>query len=404
MSKTPITAAIDIGTGVVKAIIVQKQPEEAGFKVLGRAENISAGVRKGVVADPEMVGRIVRETIEEAEKEAGQEVDEVYTNINGMHLFCISSKGLISVARADQEIAQEDVNRVIDAAKTFSLPSNKEIIQTIPREFIIDREKGIKNPVGLHGVRLEAEIIAVGGFISYSHNLSQAILNADLQACDGLILGPIATARAVLTDQEKELGVLVVDMGAGTTSISVYEEGELLHLAVLPVGTNNIRNDIAIGLKVDIETAEFIKNKFGEAILGPKSTKKEKLKLPSGEEVSFQRNELRKIVEPRIVEIFDEIEKELKKISKSKLLPAGVVLTGGGAKIPHLVEFTRNKLGLPCRIGMPRRFFPLDDDPSLSTLCGLVLCGMDYEEEGGGGVNFKGVSNVFKKIFRAFIP
>ncbi len=403
MSKTPIIAAIDIGTGVVKAIIVQKQPEETGFKVLGRAENISAGVRKGVVANPEMVGRIVQATIEEAEKEAGQEVDEVYTNINGMHLFCISSKGLISVARADQEIAQEDVDRVIDAAKTFSLPPNKEIIQTIPREFIIDREKGIKNPVGLHGVRLETEIIAVGGFISYSRNLSQAILNANLQSCDGLILGPVATARAVLTEQEKELGVLVVDMGAGTTSISVYEEGELLHLSVLPVGTNNIRNDIAIGLKVDIETAEFIKNKFGESILGPKSTKKEKLKLPSGEEVSFQRNELRKIVEPRVVEIFDEIEKELKKISKNKLLPAGAVLTGGGANIPHLVEFTRNKLGLPCRLGMPRRFFPLDDDPSLSTLCGLVLCGMDYEEE-GSRINFKGFSNAFKKIFRPFIP
>ncbi len=403
MSKTPTIAAIDIGTGVVKAIIVQKQPEETGFKVLGKAESISAGVRKGVVADPERVSKIIQSTLEEAKKEAGQETDEVYANINGMHIFCLSSKGLISVSRADQEIAQEDVDRVIEAAKTFSLPPNKEILEIFPREFIIDREKGIKNPIGLHGVRLETEIVAVGGFVSYSRNISQAILNSNLQVND-LILGPIATARAVLTNQEKELGVVVIDFGAGTTAISVYEEGDLLHTSVLPVGTNNIRNDIAIGLKVDIETAEFIKNKFGSSILGEKSTKKEKLKLSTGEEISFQRSELRKIAEPRIVEIFEEVEKELKKISRNRLLPAGIVLTGGGAKTPYLVDFARRKLGLPCRLGVPRRFFPLEEDTSYSTLCGLVLSGMDLEEEEGGKLNFKGVFSGIRKLFRVFVP
>ncbi len=404
MSKIPTIAAVDVGTSAIKAIIVQKSPEEAGLKVLGRAENISSGVRKGVVSDSESVAKIIRITIEEAKREAGQEVDEVYANINGMHIFCLSSKGLISVSRADQEIAQEDVDRVIDAAKTFFLPpNNKEILETFPREFIIDREKGIKNPVGLHGIRLETEVIAVGGFTSYSKSLSQAILSANLQVSD-LILGPIATARAVLTNQEKELGALVIDFGAGTTGISVYEEGVLLHTAVLPVGTNNIRNDIAIGLKVDIETAEFIKNEFGNSILGEKSIKKEKLKISSGEEITFQRNELKKIAEPRIVEILDEIEKELKKISKSRLLPGGVVVTGGGSKIPGLVEFTREKLGLPCRLGVPRRFLSLDEDPSLSTLCGLVLCGMDIEEEDEGKINFKGTFSKIKKFFSNFIP
>jgi cell division protein FtsA len=403
MSKIPTIAAVDVGTSAIKAMIVQKNPEETGFKVLGKAENISSGVRKGVVADPESVAKIIRVTLDEAKREAGQEVDEVYSNINGMHIFALSSKGLISVSRADQEIAQEDVNRVIDAAKAFSLPANKEILETIPREFIIDREKGIKNPVGLHGIRLETEVVVVGGFTSYSKNLSQAILNANLQVSD-LILGPIATARAVLTNQEKELGALVIDFGAGTTGISVYEEGSLLHTAVLPVGTNNIRNDIAIGLKVDIETAEFIKNEFGNSILGEKSIKKEKLKVSSGEEVTFQRNELKKIAEPRIVEILDEIEKELKKISRNRLLPGGVVVTGGGSKIPGLVEFTRERLGLPCRLGVPRRFLSLEEDPSLSTLCGLILCGMDFEEEDEGKINFKGTFSKIKKFFRVFIP
>ncbi len=403
MNKTPIIAGVDVGTGFVKAIIVQKEPEEKRFKVLGKAENISSGVRKGVVVDPDRVGKIIQETLAEAKRESGHEVDEVYANINGIHLFSLSSKGLISVSRADQEIAQEDVDRVIEAAKTFSLPANKEILQIFPREFIIDRQRGIKNPIGLQGVRLETEIVAVGGFSSYSRNLSQAILNANLQVSD-LILDPIATASSVLTLKDKEEGVLVIDFGAATTGISVYEEGDLLHTAVLPMGANNIRNDIAIGLRVDTETAEFVKNKFGSCILGPKTTKKEKLKLSSGEEISFQRNEIRKIAEPRINEILGEVEKELKKISKNKLLPGGVVLTGGGAKIPHLVEFTKKRLELPCRIGMPRRFFPLEEDPSLSTLCGLVLCGMEIEEEEEGKINFKGILTRIKKLFQVFLP
>ncbi len=403
MTKTPIIAACDVGTGTVKTIIVQKEPEEAGYKVLGKSENVSSGVRKGVVQDPERVGRIIKDTMEEAKGEAGKEVEEVYANINGVHIFCIASKGLISVSRADQEISREDVDRVIEAAKTFSLPQNKEILEIIPREYVIDKQEGIKDPVGLQGVRLETEIVALGGFVSYSRNLSQAILNADLQAND-LVLDPIATARAVLTTQEKELGALVVNLGAGTTGISVYDEGNLLHTAVFPVGTNNIRNDIAIGLKVDVETAEFIKNKFSSSILGERSTKKEKIKLTSGEEVSFKRNEIKKIAEPRMNEIFDAIQKELKQISKHKDLPGGVVLTGGGAKIPHLKEMAKKKLGLPCRIGAPRRFFPLEEDTSFSSVCGLVLCGMDFEEEEKKPVNVKGFLEKIKKVFKVFMP
>jgi cell division protein FtsA len=404
MNKTPIIAAIDIGTGVVKAIIVQKQPEETGFKVLGKAESMSAGVRKGVVMDSEKVGKIIRATISEAEKEAGQVVDKVYANINGMHIFCLSSKGLISVSRADQEIAEDDIDRVISAAKTISVPPNKEIIQIIPREFIVDKERGIKNPLGLSGVRLEAEIIALGVFTPYSNNLCQAILNADLQVED-LILDPVATARAVLTEEEKEQGVMVINIGAGTTGISIYEEGDILHTLVLPVGTNNIRNDIAVGLTVDIETAEFVKNKFGEAILGEKSAKKEKIISSSGEEVIFQLSELKKVAEPKIAEIFEEIGKELKNISRDRQLPAGVVLTGGGAKIPNIADFARKKLGLHCRIGIPRRFFPLDEDTTFSTVCGIVLCGMDIEEKEGREVNIKNTfSKVKKKFFRFFLP
>jgi cell division protein FtsA len=405
MSKTPTIAAIDIGTGTIKVIIVQRQSEETSFRVLGKSENVSSGVRKGVVSDPDKVSKIIRATVAEAQKEAGQEIDEVYTNINGVHLFCLASRGIISVSRADQEISFQDVERVIEAAKTFSIPQNKEILEIIPREFIIDKEKGIKDPIGLKGVRLEAEIVAIGGFVSYSKNLTQAIQDAEVEVKD-VIIDPLASARAVLTNEEKENGVMVVDIGAGTTGVSVYQEGDLIHTFVLPVGTNNLRNDIAVGLKVDTETAEFIKNKFSESILGStKGTKVEKIKLTSGDEISFKRNELKKIAEPRIAEIFDEIGKELKKISKEEALPGGVVITGGGAKIPNLKSFAKEKLKLYCRIGYPRRFFPLEEDPSLSTLCGTLLYGTDLEEEDKKSkIDFSIFSDKIKKVLQSFMP
>ncbi len=407
MSNSSTITALDVGTGSVKAIIVEKRPEESGFKVLGRSESISSGVRKGVVSDPEKVSKIISATLNEVRRESGREVREVYVNINGNHISSISSKGLVSVSRADQKISQEDIDRVIEAAKAFSLPSNKEIIEVIPREFTVDKEGGIKDPLGLQGVRLETEILAVSGFSRYSKDLADSVLGADLQVSD-LILGPLASAKAVLTQEERELGVAVVDIGAGTTSIAVFEEGNLIHIAVLPVGTNNIRNDIAIGLRINIETAEFIKNKFGASMFGDKKAKKEKIKIPGGEDIVFQRGELKKITEARILEMFEEIGKELKKVSRFGLLPAGVVLTGGGSKAPGLVEFTRKKMGLPCRIGFPRRFFPLDDDPAMSVLCGLALCGFEMEEgEGGRFANFdifRKAGDKIKKVFRVFIP
>ncbi len=407
MSNPSTIAALDIGTGSIKAIIVEKRPEESGFKVLGRSESISSGVRKGVVSDPEKVSKIISATMDEARRESGREVKEVYANINGSHISSISSKGLVSVSRADQKISQEDIDRVIEAAKAFSLPSNKEILEVIPREFVVDKEGGIKDPLGLQGVRMETEILAICGFSRYSKDLAQAILGAGLQVSD-LVLGPIASAKAVLTQEEKELGVAVIDIGAGTTTLAVFEEGSLLHLAVLPVGTNNMRNDIAIGLRVNIETAEFIKNKFGASMFGDKKTKKEKIKIPGGEDIIFQRGDLKKITEARITEIFEEVGKELKKIARFGLLPAGVVLTGGGAKSPGLVDFTRKKMGLPCRVGFPRRFFPLDEDPSMSVLCGLALCGFEMEEDEKGRFSdfdiLKRTGEKIKKVFRVFIP
>ena len=402
MSKISTITALDIGSGSIKAMIAT--PEEAGFRVLGMAENISSGVRRGVVSDVDKVSRLISLTVEEARRESECSVQEVYANINGSHITSISSRGLISVSRADQKISQEEVDRVIEAAKAFSLPTNREILEVIPREFTIDNESGLKDVLGLQGVRLETEILAISGFSRYSKDVTQAILGADLQVSD-LVLNPIASAKAVLTQEEKKLGVAVIDIGAGTTSLAVFEEGELLHTAVLPVGMNNMRNDIAIGLQVNMETAEFIKNKFGASIFGEKKSKNEKIKTPEGEDVTFKLTELKKISEARVLEMFDEINKELKKISRAGMLPAGVVLTGGGANASGLVDFVKKKMGLPCRIGAPRRFSQIESDPSLSVLCGLVMYGFESEED--NFVEFKslkGLGKKIKKFLKVFIP
>jgi len=404
MSKPHTITAIDIGTGSVKAIIAT--PEDSGFRVLGMAENMSSGIRKGVVSDTEKVSKMIANTIEEASRESDCSVGEVYANINGGHIFSTSSRGIVSVSRADQNISQEDVDRVIEAAKAFSLPSNREILEVVPREFVIDKEGGIKDPLGLKGVRLESDIVAISGFARYSKDLKQAILDAGFQVND-LVLGPLASGRAVLTQEEKELGVAVIDIGAATTSLAVFEEGDVLYTCVLPVGMNNLRNDIAIGLQVDIETAELIKNKFGVSVINEKKAKKEKIKTSEGDDISFQRSELRKIVEARMTEVFNEINSELKKISRKANLPAGVVLTGGGANTCGLVDFAKKKMELNCRIGHARRFSPLDDDPSFSVLCGLVLYGFEMEEEEGGVIEMRSLRFLWqkiKKIFRVFIP
>lgn len=403
MSKISTITAVDVGTDSIKVIITKKSPDDVGFDVLGKAENISSGMKNGGVKDIERVAKDIKRTVADAEREAGVEAGDVYANINGSHLFSLTSKATITTSHTSQEITKDDVNRAINEAKTFSIPPNKEILEIIPKEYIIDEEKGIRDPIGLSGVRLTAEIIAVGGFVSYSKWLTESFIRADLQISD-LIVDPIAAAESVLSEQEKELGVVAVNFGATTTGIIAYKDEDLLFLKVIPVGVHNIRNDIAIGLKVDVEAAEFIRQKFSNSIFGDKSTKKESVKITEDYEVTFQRNELRRIIETRISQIFEAIKEEIENFASIKDFPGGVVLTGGGANIPGIREFARKKIELSCRIGKPKRFFNLDENPSYSTLCGLVLCGVAFEEHTGGKINLSGVSSKIKKMLRSFLP
>lgn len=404
MAKTRIITGLDIGSSTIKVLVVKKKSKEENLEVLGLSEEVSSAIRKGVVINPVEVSNLIRNAVEKTEEEIGHRINSAYVNVGGSHIFSTCSRGLVSVSRADQKISQEDIKRVLEAAQTFSFPSNREILEVFPKEFIIDGEKGIKEPLGMQGVRLEADVLVLGGFAPYIKNLTTAVLNAGLQIND-LILSPLASSRAVLSPREKELGVALLDIGAGTTGLAIFEEGDLIHLAIVPIGSGHITNDIAIGLKSDIDTAERIKLEFG-TLFFQGGHKKEKIELAEDENLVFSPKQLTEIITSRVSEIFGEINKELKKISRQGLLPAGVVLTGGGAKLPKIKEFTKKELKLPCRIGKPKGFSsPFQEDSRFSVACGLVLKGLDLEErEKEFSFPGEGVSSKIKKIFKIFIP
>jgi len=407
-----IIVGLDIGTSNIKMLVATRKKNEEKLEVVSQVQEPSFGMRKGIVIDPDKVSRTIQILASRVRAESDCKVDSVYVNIGGSHIFSNSSRGKISVSRADRKISEEDVKRVLQDAQTFSLPSNKDILEVFPKEFIIDGEGGVKDPVGMQGFVLEAEIFSLAAFSPFKNNLTQAVLEANLQISD-ILPSPLASANSVLTPKQKELGVALLDMGAGTSQLAVFLEGNLIHLSVFPLGSANITNDIAIGLKTDIDTAEAIKIKSGSCAArssGKKIAMKsvEKIEIEGEGTLVVSHKMLARIIEARVTEIFGEVQKQLKEISKNNLFPAGVVLTGGGSNLPGLVALAKKQLKLPCRIGKPMGFANLDDDPSFATVCGLVLRENDF-----GKGNFSqnkissfagGLGNKAKKIFKIFLP
>ncbi len=413
--KGNIVTGLDIGTHSIKALAVQKK--QKGWEVLSYAEIPSFGLRKGAVVNVEETAKNVQLIMSGLEKDCGKNINSVFVNIGGSHLYVIPSDGIISVSRADQRISKEDMERVLQATKAINISRNDEVLDVIPKEFIIDDQKGIKQPVDLTGIRLEAKVLLLCVFSPYFLNLTQSVLNTKLQI-DDVVPSPLAASCAVLTPQQKELGVALIDIGAATTSLAVFEEGELMHLAVFPIGSGNITNDIAIGLKTDVAVAESIKKQHGTCVLS-KSDKEKKIsptgfKKPSeknkieifdkSSSLNFSKKDLVNIIEPRVSEILDLVQKELKKIGRQELLPGGIVLTGGGAKIPRIKELTRETLKLACEIGIPRKIIGIQEDPALATVAGLALGGLDFDDEEGILGVAKGWGSKFKKMFRVFLP
>jgi len=409
MAKGHIVAGLDIGTNTIKVLVAQKRGKELEF--LHYAQRPSFGLRKGAVVNVEETSNNISALILGVERDLGRKINSVFVNLGGSRLYVTPSDGIISVSRANQVISQEDIDRVLQSTKAINIPSNEDVLEVIPREFIIDDQKGIKQPLGLTGKRLEARVLLLCYFQPDFINLSQAVLNSKLQI-DDIITSPLAAADAVLTPQQKELGVALVDMGAATTSLAVFEEGDLIHFTVLPIGSANITNDIAIGLRTEIAVAESIKKQYGTCVFV--KTEKDKKDQPTKKieivdkaaDVSFTKKGLVDIIEPRVSEIFDLVQKELKKIGRQELLPGGIVLSGGGAKLSKIKELAKQQLKLPCSIGSPKGIVGIEDDSSLATIVGLVLAGSDIDGSNKEGILglLRDWTKKFRRMFRVFIP
>lgn len=411
MANDSITG-IDIGSHGVYTVVAQKKADLLP-QVIGVGFARSAGIRRGVIVDTAEAQASIADSIRIAERGAGVKIEKAFTSIGGTHIAAHLSRGVIAVSRADGEISADDIDRVIGAAQTFSLPNNREILHVIPKEFIVDGEGGIKDPHGMKGVRLEANAFIVSGAAPYIKNLHRVLQDLGIEVA-GIVFDTLASAKAVLTKRQKELGAVCVDIGGGTTGVTVYEEGDLLQTTVIPVGGAHITNDLAIGLRVSVDTAENIKLEYGSALTSEigKRDVIDLATLGGQESGSVLRKDVCEIIEARLSEIFDLVNKELKKIGKEAFLPGGAVLVGGCSKTPHIVDLAKGKLRLPAHVGFPREVEGIVervDDPAYSTALGLVFWGMEERGEVPEGFvpyipSLHNSVKAMKKWMRALLP
>ncbi len=386
MAKDTIICALDIGSHTFRTVIAQKRKGSDRLFIIGLGEAPSAGVRRGVLVDIEEAAEPLRESIKAAEQASGYRVTSAYVSLSGSHISSRYSKGIISVSRADQEISQEDIDRVVSQAQSISMPPNKEILHVLPKEYIVDGEAGVKDPLGMRGMRLEVAALVIEGSSPILRSVAKCMDLVGIEI-EALVLSPVATSRAVLSKRQKELGVVSLDIGGGTSELAAFEEGSMIHTAILPVGASHITNDIAIGLRVDVDIAEMIKMKYG--VCNPDTINKKELisiSLPDDSEIieNVSRKEVAEIIEARMDELFELVEKELKKFSKQVMFPAGVVLSGGGAKMNGIVEFAKERLRLPAHVGLPEGVDGIVDQiasPEYATAIGLCLLADDMMEQ-----------------------
>lgn len=391
---------MDVGTHSIKMAVLQQRGEGGDPEILGFGEEISSGVRKGAVVKIEEVTKKIQTLKDRLSAISGQKIREVVVSVGGSHIFCVPSHGIVAVSRADGQISSEDVDRVLQAAQAFSLPSNKDILDVFPQQFMVDEEEQVKEVVGMKGVRLEADVLAVCGFTPYIRNLHEAVLGADLDI-RATVPTSLMSSPAVLTPQQKEVGVATLDLGAGTTGLAVYEQGDLIHTAVFPVGSENITNDIAIGLRCEPDIAERIKVGFGSSQRGKRG---ERVEIAEGKFLAVSQKLLRRIIEARVKEIFQLVNKELKQISRQGMLPGGVVLVGGGAKLPKIVEEAKRELKVTVKLGKPQGVVSLQSDPAFLGVIGLLVgATADGHHEGGIHVGTGLMQNV-RRMLRPFIP
>ncbi len=370
-----IIVGLDIGTTKICAVV----GEVAGDKinVVGIGTHPSIGLRKGVVVNIESTVESIQKAIEEAELMAGCEISSVYAGIAGGHITGFNSRGIVAIK--GPEVTQQDVDRVIDAARAVAIPMDREVIHVIPQDFMIDDQGGIQNPVGMSGVRLEAKIHIVTGAVTSAHNIVKCANRSGLDVCD-IVLEPLASGEAVLTDEEKDLGTALMDLGGGTTDLAIFSGKNIKHTFVLALGGNNLTNDISIGLRASMADAEKIKKKYGTCI-SQSISGDEAIEVPGmggRKPRKLQRQILGEILEPRMEEIFTLIKREIFRAGMENIITSGIVLTGGSSLLEGVTDVAEAVFDLPTRLGKPRGISGLTDvvnNPMYATGVGLVLYG-----------------------------
>lgn len=433
MARDRILSAIDIGSSKIVTLIASIT-EEGEARIIGVSTSPSRGLRKSQVVNIEEATEAISTSLEAAERMAGASVAQAFVSVGGAHIASLNSHGVVAVAEPEKEITAFDVKRVIDAAKAVQLPTSREILHVLPRGYIVDGQEGIVDPIGMSGVRLEVETHLVTGGATAIRNLHKCVSELGVEVA-GIAFGGLASATATLSDTEKELGVVLVDIGGGTTDVGIFVEGALSYSSVIPVGAINITKDLAAGLRVSLESAEKIKLRLGELPKAPITIDDEKpakgraekddeidvsdLGLPEGMRSISRKTLIEGIIKPRLNEIFTMVGLEIKRSGFGGMTPSGVVMTGGGALTIGAVEAARRNLAMPVHIGVPQKVTGLIDEimtPSYASAVGLLLWGnMTGKMESspsllsgigkiGSQIQVKGLAGKLVDLVKSFLP
>ncbi len=376
-----LIVGLDIGTSKIVAIVAELQPE-GGLKVIGLGQHPSKGMRKGVVVNIDSTVQAIQRALEEAELMADCKITSVFTGIAGSHIKSLNSHGMVKIK--DAEVMAMDVDRVVETARAIALPTDQQILHILTQEFIIDGQEDVREPIGMSGMKLEVKVHIVTGAVSAAQNIVKCVKRCGLEVSD-LVLQPLASSMATLTEDEKELGVCLVDIGGGTTDIAVFKQGSIRHTAVVPIAGDQITNDIAVAFRTPTQSAEDIKVKYGCA-LRQLADPKEIVEVPGVDgrdprQLSLQT--LAEVIEPRVVELYEFVLNELRRSGMEEMIASGIVITGGSSLMKGMVELGEEIFHMPVRLGMPRYVGGLSEvvsNPRYATGVGLVLMGKQQVE------------------------
>lgn len=400
---------IDVGTTTVRTVVGHVDPTTGVPTIVGVGQAVNSGMRKGVVTNLNGPAHAIDEALGEAERMSGYEVNEAVVSINGAHIVSSKADGMIAVGMMDHEINPDDVRRIEEVATVGKIPQNREVLEVVPYSYTLDGQTGIKEPVGMSGSRLEISANIVSALSPYVQSVEKAAELATVHA-NGVVAAGLAASKAVLKEAQLESGVAVIDMGGSTTTVSVYEEGDLQYIGVIPVGGMNITNDLAIGLKTDPEIAEEVKLKHAVAV---SRSDNEGVSVKYESEIyNFETRDIDEIVEARLEELFEDVQKELKKAGRAGQLPSGAILTGGAANLKNIADFAKEQLGLAVRVGKPSGFGGVVDNitkPEFATAIGLMLLDAEGGQQAGhkksahGGPDFKNMAKSTSGKLRGFL-